>query len=65
MNPPASNEPSSRPIPAREFFAGMGVPEEILAEQERMEALLPDWIWKLDRKDIALSDKSDWEDEKI
>jgi hypothetical protein len=43
----------------------MGVPEEILAEQERMEALLPSWYWQLDGRQWALSDKSDWEDEEI
>jgi hypothetical protein len=64
MNPP-SQEPANRPRPVREVFAGMGVPEEILAEQERMEAILPAWYWKLDRKEIALSDRSDWEDEEI
>jgi len=64
MNPPA--QPSSnRPRPARELFAGMGIPEEILAEQERMEAILPAWFWQIDKREMALSDKSDWEDEEI
>jgi hypothetical protein len=64
MNPPSQNGPK-RPRPVREVFAGMGVPEEILAEQERMEALLPAWVWELDSRKIAQSDKSDWEDEEI
>ena len=33
------NPPSNRPRPVRELFAGLGVPEHILAEQERMDAL--------------------------
>ena len=64
MNPP-SHVPVNRPRPVREVFAGMGVPEEILAEQERMEAILPAWVWEIDSKQLALSDKSDWEDEEI
>jgi len=64
MNPP-SQPPANRPRPAREVFAGMGVPEHILAEQERMEALLPAWFWQIDKREMALSDKSDWEDEEI
>ncbi len=64
MNP-SSPAPLNRPRPVREVFAGMGVPEEILAEQERMEALLPDWFWRLDSKQLAQSAKSDWEDEEI
>ena len=64
MNPPSQIH-GNRPRPAREVFAGMGVPEHILAEQERMEALLPAWFWQLDGREVALSDKSDWEDEEI
>jgi len=41
----------------------MGVPEHILAEQERMDALLPAWVWKLEGSQFI--DKSDWEDEEI
>jgi len=55
----------NHPRPVREVFAGMGVPEEILAEQERMDAILPAWVWEIDSKQLALSDKSDWEDEEI
>ena len=43
----------------------MGVPEHILAEQERMDAILPAWVWQIDKREWALSDKSDWEDEEI
>ena len=57
--------PVMGPRPVREVFAGMGVPEEILAEQERMDAILPAWVWEIDSKQLALSDKSDWEDEEI
>lgn len=64
MNP-SSPAPLNRPRPVREVFAGMNVPEEVLAEQERMDALLPAWVWEIDSKQLALSDKSDWEDEEI
>ena len=63
MNPPS--QPSDYPRPVREVFAGMGVPEEILAEHERMDALLPAWMSKISGREWALSDKSDWEDEEI
>jgi hypothetical protein len=61
MNPP-SHVPVNRPRPVREVFAGMGVPEEILAEQERMDNLFaahfgkpgldqPMWVNSSDRED--------------
>jgi hypothetical protein len=61
MNPP-SQPPADYPRPVREVFAGMGVPEHILAEQERMDDLFaahfgkpgldqPMWIDSSDRGD--------------
>ena len=64
MNPP-SQPSSDYPRSARELFAGMGVPEEILAEQERMDAIIPAWVSQISKREWALSDKSDWEDEEI
>jgi hypothetical protein len=63
MNPPS--QPSDYARPVRELFAGMGVSEEILAEQERMDAILPAWVSQIRKREWALSDKSDWEDEEI
>jgi hypothetical protein len=43
----------------------MGVPEEILAEQERMDNLFAAHFWKPGMDQAAWVDCSDWEDEEI
>ena len=64
MNPP-SQPPPNRPRPVREVFAGMGVPEEVLAEQERMDNLFAAHYGKPGLDQPLWIDGSDWEDGKI
>ncbi len=63
MKPPPSNEPAPRPLPARELFAGSGMPEEVLIEQERMDNLFAVHFRKPGLDQPAWVDCSDWQDE--
>jgi len=64
VNPPA-HQFLTNPRPVREVFAGRGVPEEVLAEQERMDQILFALFPGLLSGGRVLIDNSDWEDEEI
>ena len=64
MNLPSSSD-LPRPRPVREVFAGMGVPEEVLAEQERMDQLIAAHFAKPGLNQPAWVDCSIWSDEEV